>query len=202
MCANNSLSGSGSDNALSPDSLVGPFKFSFYRRPVKNTVPTREMTLLEVYHDIKSERNQGQTKALRAMANKEQAKAFKAQSFDYVTFSGTFSKRNDASLVRHSGLLTIDLDHVVDLLSLKTTLLVDPFFDTELLFVSPSGDGLKWIVSIDPQSHSHQHWFKAIAHYLKITYQVEVDASGKDLSRACFLPYDPEVYIHTKYIKS
>lgn len=174
-------------------------EFSFFRRPIQNTVPYKDITLLQVYHDIQSVRNQGQTIALRALTNKEQARAFKAKNFDYVTFSGSFTKRNEQSLIRHSGLLTIDLDRVADLPVLRKVLLTDPYFETELLFVSPSGDGLKWIVAIDPQLHPHGHWFRAIANYFHITYQVNVDASGKDLSRACFLPYDPEVFIHPKY---
>jgi hypothetical protein len=33
------------------------------------------------------------------------------------------------------------------------------------------------------------------------TYQLEVDKSGKDISRACFLPYDSEVFINPKYLQ-
>jgi phosphoribosylformimino-5-aminoimidazole carboxamide ribonucleotide (ProFAR) isomerase len=43
----------------------------------------------------------------------EEARKFKAFNFDYVTFSGAFSKRNDKHLKKHSGLLTIDFDHIV-----------------------------------------------------------------------------------------
>lgn len=83
---------------------------------------------------------------------------------------------------------------------LKATLLCDEALETVLLFTSPSGDGVKWIVSIDIDEYSHWHWFKAIAAYVKATYQLEVDGSGKDISRCCFLPYDPEVFINPKYI--
>ncbi|HAH24353.1 MAG TPA: VirE protein, partial [Prolixibacteraceae bacterium] len=59
----------------------------------------------------------------------------------------------------HSGLLTLDFDHVSNLDGLKKTLLSDRYFDTELMFVSPSGDGLKWVISIDLMESSHQQWF-------------------------------------------
>ena len=45
-----------------------------------------------------------------------------------------------------------------------------------------------------------QTYFKAVCNYLKQTYQLEVDGSGKDVARACFLPYDPQVYINPKYL--
>jgi len=139
--------------------------------------------------------------ALRAITGKEQARLFKSHNFDYVTFSGTFSKRNDQGLIQHSGLLTLDIDHVADLSELKKTLLADTFIKTKLLFISPLGDGLKWIVSIDLLEATHQQWFASVAAYLKATYRLEVDKSGKDISRACFLPHDPEVYINPDYIQ-
>lgn len=64
-----------------------------------------------------------------------------------------------------------------------------------LLFRSPSGDGLKWVVEIDISRYSHLQWFRMIEKYLKEAYNLEVDASGKNVSRACFLPYDPDCYI-------
>ena len=87
---------------------------------------------------------------------------------DYVTFYGLFPKRTDAALIRHSGLITLDFDHVSNLQELRDLLLRDRYFETELMFVSPSGDGLKWIISIDLKECNHQDWFKAVAAYLKI----------------------------------
>jgi hypothetical protein len=84
---------------------------------------------------------------------------------------------------------------------LKTQLLNDEYFETEMLFISPSGDGLKWIIPINITESTHQNFFQAIANYIKEVYQLEVDKSGKDISRACFLPSDPEAYINPKYLK-
>lgn len=41
----------------------------------------------------------------------------------------------------------------------------------------------------------------AIANYIKEVYKLEVDKSGKDIPRACFLPFDPEAYINPKYLQ-
>ncbi len=176
-------------------------KFSYYRCPVTNTQPNAEMTIPDVYGAIKSNKYKQQTEELRSISELESVRKYKAKQFDYVTFSGLFSKRNDSALIQHSGLLTLDFDHVSNLQELKETLLQDKYFETELMFVSPSGDGLKWIISIDLKECNHQEWFQSIASYLKITYQLEVDKSGKDISRACFLPYDPVIYINPNYLK-
>ena len=175
-------------------------KFSFFKRPITNTKPDKELNVFEVYKLINSDLYKLNTLHIRQLQDKAKSRVFKAQNFDYVTFSGTFSKRTDNDLIKHSGLITIDFDHVQDLEKLKQSLLNDEYFDTELLFVSPSGDGLKWIIPIDLTQGSHQLLFNAIANYIKKTYNLEVDKSGKDISRACFLPYDSNIFINPKYL--
>ncbi len=176
-------------------------KFSYFKAPVSNIYPKNTLSLLEAYELIKSNKNSLITEQLRAIQAKDEARKFKALKFDYATFSGTFEKRNDKALLNHSGLLTIDFDHIADLQQLKYQLLNDEYFETVLLFVSPSGDGLKWIIPIDISEATHQNFFNAIANYIKEVYQLEVDKSGKDVSRACFLPFDPEVFINPKYLQ-
>lgn len=183
------------------ETMVAPVEFSFFSRPVTNTVPNRVMTIWEAYQYIRSNRYQPQTALLRSITDKNIARNYKARNFDYATFSGVFAKRSEAGLIQHSGLLTLDFDHVSELQELKATLLGDSFFETALLFISPSGDGLKWIVRIDIEENTHLQWFKAIASYVKATYYLEIDGSGKDISRCCFLPFDSEVFINPIYIK-
>ena len=81
---------------------------------------------------------------------------------------------------------------------MRKKLLEDEYFETEMLFRSPSGDGLKWVIRVDRES-SHREFFLAVAAYLRHTYDLEADASGKDISRACFLPHDPEAYLHSRH---
>lgn len=174
--------------------------FSFYYSLISNTEPYATISLLDVYKKVKSQSYKPRTLRLRGISELEAASKFKRKSFNYVTFSGEFSKRSDAALICHSGLLTLDFDHVDNIPLLKKILLGDTGFKTELMFISPSGNGLKWIISIDINLLSHQLWFEAVAVCLKQKHGLEVDNSGKDISRACFLPYDPDVYINPDYI--
>jgi hypothetical protein len=179
---------------------IKPPIFSYFNKPITNTVPNKEISLVAVYQLIKGNTFQKETEMLTSLTDPKEVRKYKALNFNYVTFSGIFSKRNESNLINHSGLLTIDLDHISEMEHWKNTLLQDPYFETELLFISPSGNGLKWIITIDLLKAKHQDNFKAVANYLKFTYQLEVDQSGKDCSRACFLPYDPTVYINPKYV--
>ena len=176
--------------------------FSYYRRPITNTKPTEEFSLLDIYNLVKSKRFIEETNTLRTLTQKSESRKYKAQNFDYVTFSGIFSERCDKALQKHSGLLAIDFDQIQDIDGLRQALLMDKYFDTEIMFVSPSGDGLKWIIPIDLTQGSHANYFKAVANYILHSYSTEIDKSGKDVSRACFLPYDKNVYINPKYLQS
>ena len=177
-------------------------EFSYFKRPVSNIFPDKTTNLIDIYNLVRSNIFQKQTDKLRSLQDKVEVRNFKAESFDYVTFSGTFTKRTDKELLEHSGLLTVDFDHIADLPALKQQLLEDEYFETELLFVSPSGDGLKWIIPIDISEVSHQEYFRAVSAYIQHTYQIEIDQSGKDISRACFLPYDPVAHINPKYLNN
>jgi len=175
--------------------------FSFYKSPISNTKPFSIINLFELYKMIKGDTYKARTLKLREISDPGEAGIFKKNSFDYVTISGQFLKRGDSSLLRHSELMTFDFDHVPSIPILKKILLGEPAFLTELMFISPSGNGLKWIISIDITLASHQLWFAAVADTLRAGWGLEVDKSGKDVSRACFIPYDPDVYINPEYIQ-
>lgn len=177
-------------------------RFSFFFGPISNTKPYAQISLLQVYKLIKGNRYKPRTERLRAFTEPEAAGKFKQSSFEYVCFSGMFSKRSDKALLHPSGLLVFDFDKVNDLSLLRKTLLDDPNFVTQLMFVSPSGKGLKWVIAVDLKQCTHQEWFAAVAAYLDTIFNVKVDRSGKDISRACFLCHDPEVYINPGYLNS
>ncbi len=170
--------------------------FSFFKAPVRNTIPHKSISLLDAYNYIVGDYAKVRTEKLRGIEDPKQARQFKANNFDYCTFSGTFSSRNDNNLVQHSGLMAVDFDHLPNLEDVRQALLADEYFDTQLLFVSPSGDGLKWIIQIDTTTTPHSEYFTAVANYILQTYGIEVDKSGKDISRACFLAHDRKAFIH------
>ena len=174
--------------------------FSYYYKPISNITPFRSIDLKETYHLIKGNQFENVTHTLRNIEDSKEARKFKANNFDYVTFSGTFSKRKDENLIKHSGLLTIDFDHIENIEHFRSALLQDEYFETELLFTSPSGDGLKWVIPIDLTKAKHKDYFIAVSNYIHKTYDLKVDTSGQDTSRACFLPHDADVFINPKYL--
>ena len=104
-----------------------------------------------------------------------------------ICFSGKFKKRYDADLVKHSGVVVLDFDHLKDVQKTKADIIKDPF--TYAAFVSPSGDGLKVLVKIPDKKEDHE------AHYLALMAKYpDLDSTSKNLSRVCFVSYDPDLY--------
>ena len=183
-------------------------RFSYFAKPISRQMPSREFSLMDAYHYIKSGIGAQATAHLRSLPPAERA-AFKRSNFDFCTFSGLFHQRKADKLIRHSYLVCFDFDHLPDVEAVGLTLLNDPYFETMLLFRSPSGDGLKWVLSMErnyarrelffpaetPAAY-HALFFEAVRHYLFNTYALEADVKCKDVSRACFLPYDQQAYIN------
>lgn len=176
-------------------------KFSSFKAPVTNVLPYKNINLVDAYNAISGKYLQKQTQQLRLISAKDENRKFKAAHFPYVTFSGTFTQRNEKSLIKHSGLIAIDFDHLEDVEKTKLQLLKDPYFETQLIFISPNGSGLKWIININiSEQYPHLTMFEAIFFYIKRTYSIEIDKACKDVSRATFLCYDPEAWINPKYL--
>ncbi|QHT68974.1 hypothetical protein GXP67_21130 [Rhodocytophaga rosea] len=164
----------------------------------RNTWSKKYMTLLQVYHLIKSDVFKTETDTLQAIEDDKEAKKFKAKHFCYATFSGKFFKRNEDDILNHSRLICIDLDKLGgELYWIRETVNRDPL--TLMSFISPSGTGLKVIYQIDPGKHSQATYYQYLSEYLSKLCSLpkqSIDESCKDVSRACFLPCDPSAYLN------
>lgn len=111
-----------------------------------------------------------------------------------VTGSGTFSYRNTKSLIKHSGVIVIDIDLKdnpdIDFTVLKNRLRKDVFIYA--LHHSASGKGLACYVTIDPKKHLES--FLQLEHYFKHTYNVKIDKACKNVDRYRYVSEDPDLY--------
>ncbi len=109
-----------------------------------------------------------------------------------VCFSGEFATRADDALFEHSSLLVLDFDHI-DVAQAKGALATDDYVYS--CWVSPSGDGLKALVKVTNPERHRDH-FRALRTYFHKQYDLEVDESGVNESRACFESYDPDLILN------
>jgi archaellum biogenesis ATPase FlaH len=108
-----------------------------------------------------------------------------------VLFSGKFNRRADVDLVEHNGLIICDFDHV-DVEKTKQSLSNDEV--VLACWVSPSGDGVKALVNIE-NPVKHKEHFSAMVEHFRDAHQLELDPSGRNISRACYESYDPDILI-------
>jgi hypothetical protein len=104
--------------------------------------------------------------------------------------------RAEEQIKYYNGYIVIDIDKLESLEELKTLwqkLSKDSY--VHILFVSPSGNGLKIVFRTDAQLEQHRTYFAAIEQYFKVTYDKIIDTSGKDVSRLCFLSSDKNLLI-------
>jgi predicted P-loop ATPase len=124
----------------------------------------------------------------------KEIKDLKKKTAPLVTISGSFSARKDDAIRQHSGFIAIDIDNLEDAQATKDRIGADHYIYS--CFLSIGGNGLCLIVKIDGTRHLDA--FNGIAAYLYNEYQLIVDQSGKNVSRARFVSYDPFMLLNTK----
>lgn len=151
--------------------------------------PKFERNINHILNRIKTGASKELVYKIRATKDPELKKELPA-----ILFSGTFSYRNDKSIISHSGFICLDFDKFPDsetLLTWKDSLQDDIY--TYSVFISPSGNGLKVIVKIPPIPENHKGYFEALKQYYNSDF---FDVSSCNISRICFESYDPYLIIN------
>lgn len=180
-------------------------RMSFFRHPISNRYPAKTVSLFNVYQMVRGPLYRPETMELRALKTEQEQRAYKQARLDFILPGGVFSYANDSSLVTASGLLGVDLDDIYDVEALKQRLMADKLFETLMLFRSPRGNGLKWFIEIDLGRCDYRQWFTGVRNYLLKVYRLtpeQVDPTSINVSRACWLCHDPEVYLRTDLIEN
>ena len=142
---------------------------------------------------IKSGSSKELVKKIRAEKRKPERQELKKQ-LPAICFSGKFTKRSDASITEHSGLICLDFDgyqNQKDLLQDKENLSKNKYVYS--VFISPSGNGLKVLVKIPSDQDNHINYFNSLEKYFKSPY---FDKTSKNVSRVCYESYDPLIHVN------
>jgi len=178
-------------------------KFSYCKAPIKNTIPSKEIDLLQLFKAITGTHYKQITETYRSMEPGEVKGEFKKTYFDYVIFGGTFTERKITAIKNASGYACFDFDHVPAPDTLKNLLINDSLLDAQMCFTSPSGDGLKLILCNNDHL-LYDRFYSLVTNYLKNKYPAfasSIDGKTKDIARACFICYDPNCYIKPQYLE-
>jgi hypothetical protein len=134
----------------------------------------------------------------KSLAEKKEEAYNKAKkSLPAFTPSGKFiGGRKLEFLADYSNCIILDIDKLTasELQNAKNLAAQSEF--TYACFISPSGNGLKILIKIDTPKTEHKETFlKVQAHYESIL-KLEIDKSGKDVTRLCFYSWDENLYLN------
>lgn len=144
---------------------------------------------------IKNGKSKEVVNAIRNEKDKEKMNKLKS-TLPAICFSGTFNKRNDSSLIDHSGFICLDFDGYAnkkEVMEARNRIISDQYVYS--CFISPSGNGLKVIVKIPKDSMNHKHYFNSLQDHFNDDH---FDTTSKNISRVCYESYDPLLYVNEK----
>jgi hypothetical protein len=165
-------------------------QFSYFEGGVTKVYPVSHIDIQKFIEMLG--REQLLVTQARATSDKEKRDSIKRR-MNYVTFGGTFKRRGNENLIKSSGYACFDIDNLTDVMELKDKLITDKY--THLLFVSPSGNGLKLIFKIPEvkSDEEYKEYWNSISQYLNLP---AADEKTKDIARACFMSFDDEAYFN------
>jgi hypothetical protein len=129
---------------------------------------------------------------LRSVEDKDQQNKLK-MNLPVVMFAGEFSARNNKSLVKASGLMILDFDCESESESEKVLERIKDDQYIYSFFKSTRGLGWKALVKIPivKDDAEYKLYWNAVEEYFP-----NVDTACKDICRACFYSYDPDLFVN------
>lgn len=173
--------------------------FSYFSQ-VTATTPSGAIDADALIKEVRSNKHKYLCEQIRSAPDKDTRSKLKAQ-LPAVTASGTFERRSASALQKHSGLLIADIDRddnpQIEIPEQSKALRSALANDKHVAFVfeSPSG-GIKAGVAVKATNKdNHKRAFQAVKEHLADNYGVVIDQSCSDVSRLCFLSYDPKATV-------
>lgn len=152
-----------------------------------NTVDEKE--IMNLISNGKWEREINYLRTLSEQEYKNQKRNLVA-----VTWSGVFAERKITGLQNYSGIVCLDIDNIDydQIRTLKNSFGYDPH--VMFAFESPSGKGIKILIKVNTGPEHHTAAFLHLQNVFENQYLLKVDPSGKDVSRLCYVSFDPHSY--------
>jgi predicted P-loop ATPase len=167
---------------------------SFYNL-VTSKSKNKDISILEFIEIIRNGSYQSIIDQIRDSTEAERKKI--KSTLPAVTLSGSFqNSHKEDELIKHSGFIQIDIDHIEEIKAYKDLLYNDPY--TFCGFDSPTGTGLKLIVKIPLEKDQHKIFFFELEKYYKKQYQIKIDPVCKDVCRLCFVSFDENLFLNEK----
>ena len=166
-------------------------------RTVTSKRPLKSVTLGGYLKDVRSGKWSAKIEAIREANLDSKADADKIKvKLPAIKSSGIFTGLAHTDLVKHSGMLVIDLDNIEDLEPVRGELIRHR--SVIAIHTSPRGTGLKVFVAIsatNPREHK-DCWRLVAEDFSTFLPQPEsIDSSQSSVASNCFVSWDPDLWI-------
>ena len=159
--------------------------------------PTDCKSLIIISKWIKSDKYKPEIEEIRSLLDQgktEEASNKKKQLLAF-TPSGVFKdKRLLTHLERYTGFLHLDFDKLTPEQLQHAFQVITGIPYTFMCFVSPSGNGLKVFIEVNTGMEHHDIAYQQVQKYYEDATGLKADPSCKDITRLCFMSYDPNLY--------
>ena len=171
-----------------------------------NATATTDADIITLLNDIKTGKwrdpvEQIRTEYSRAVSegrDPKKAVAGLKKKLPGVLWSGRFGNRKKPvaeKLLTHSGFLCADLDDLGERLpEIRAKIVTSPHLFS--CFSSPTGNGLKALFRVSADASKHAANFRAVERHVHQLTGIKIDGACKDVSRLCFVSYDPDLWLN------
>jgi len=168
---------------------------------------SHELKINDILRGIKEQRLDNIIHKLRTYLKEENVELYNQEKkfLPGVTFSATFkSKRRREEINEYNEIIVLDIDKLnqEQMINYKDILNKDKYVFS--FWESPSQKGLKGLIKLsfefeyDNIDIAHRTAFKKLLTYFNQNYGIELDESGSDTTRLCFLSSDKDLVVKKK----
>ena len=162
---------------------------------VINTVPIEQIVT-----EIKEGTYKNQITYLRKSLEQGKMEPYEKAKKALLAFtpSGVFKGgRKLEYLQNYNQLIVLDIDKVEKNKLVEIKQKAIQLSTTYVAFISPSNNGLKLFIKASTHQEQHKNTYNIVKEFYEKELEVEIDKSGKDITRLCFYSYDPEIYFNS-----
>ena len=169
----------------------------------------RSITLFEALNSIRTNVYYTQIKNIRKFLSTGNIKSYRAKKkqLPALIFAGiAYGNRYKFDLSGYTHLLIIDIDKLENPELIKSLLVSE--VHVLAVWASPSGNGLKALFYIEFEGITrpediwilHEYCaFPQISNYLSEKYDIQIDQSGADITRLCFVSADSNIHLKKEF---
>ena len=171
-------------------------KFTLFQNfnEVINTIPVEQIVT-----EIKEGTYKSQILYLRKSLEQGKMEPYEKAKKSLLAFtpSATFKGgRKLDYLQNYNQIIVLDIDKVEKNKLAEIKQKAIELSTTFVAFISPSNNGLKLFIKVSTNQDEHKNTYNIIKEFYEKELEIEIDKSGKDITRLCFYSFDPEIYFN------